>query len=275
MGRARIPAWSAGRCNSSVACRATRPQLYELALEGVVMFVVLWLVSLKPRPRYLVSGLFALLYGVFRFAVEFVRVPDAQLGYLFGTSVGDDGADAVAAADRARRVCCCAMSRARAVTAAASRITSAASRSRDASTVDTSDIARKRALHDGTLSRSAAPRARSRHRKGRPHRHRHAQRVRLADALRPGARLSAGHHQEAAPEVDRARADLVPARRHQHRLPEGKRRAHLGRMGRRERRPRPGLRRAMARLAQRRRRRGRPDRLGRRRDQAQPRLAPA
>ena len=60
-------------------------QLYELGLEGAVMFVVLWLVSLRPRPRYLVSGLFALLYGVFRFAVEFVRVPDAQLGYLFGT----------------------------------------------------------------------------------------------------------------------------------------------------------------------------------------------
>lgn len=57
-------------------------QLYELLLEGVVMFAVLWLVSLKPRPRYLVSGLFALMYGCFRFAVEFVRVPDIQLGYL-------------------------------------------------------------------------------------------------------------------------------------------------------------------------------------------------
>ena len=56
-------------------------QLYEMLLEGVVMFVVLWLVSMKPRPRYLVSGLFALLYGCFRFAVEFVRVPDPQLGY--------------------------------------------------------------------------------------------------------------------------------------------------------------------------------------------------
>jgi phosphatidylglycerol:prolipoprotein diacylglycerol transferase len=61
-------------------------ELYELALEGAVMFAVLWLVSLRPRPRYLVSGLFALMYGCFRFAVEFVRVPDAQLGYLFGTS---------------------------------------------------------------------------------------------------------------------------------------------------------------------------------------------
>ena len=51
-------------------------QLYQALLEGLVMFVVLWLVSCKPRPRYLVSGLFALMYGVFRFLVEFVRVPD-------------------------------------------------------------------------------------------------------------------------------------------------------------------------------------------------------
>ncbi len=57
-------------------------QLYEFALEGVVMFAVLWLYSRKPRPRYAVSGMFALLYGCFRFLVEFVRVPDAQLGYL-------------------------------------------------------------------------------------------------------------------------------------------------------------------------------------------------
>ena len=57
-------------------------QLYEFALEGVAMFVVLYLFSLKPRPRYAMSGLFALLYGAFRFAVEFVRIPDAQLGYL-------------------------------------------------------------------------------------------------------------------------------------------------------------------------------------------------
>lgn len=57
-------------------------ELYEMVLEGVAMFTVLWLVSLKPRPRYLISGLFALMYGLFRFAVEFVRVPDIQLGYL-------------------------------------------------------------------------------------------------------------------------------------------------------------------------------------------------
>ncbi|MCC4602722.1 prolipoprotein diacylglyceryl transferase [Xanthomonas campestris] len=57
-------------------------QLYEAALEGVVMFVVLWIFSMKPRARYAVSGVFALLYGVFRFIVEFVRVPDAPIGYL-------------------------------------------------------------------------------------------------------------------------------------------------------------------------------------------------
>ena len=59
-------------------------QLYEALLEGLVMFAVLWFVSRRPRPRYLVSGLFALLYGAFRFIVEFVRVPDQQLDYLFG-----------------------------------------------------------------------------------------------------------------------------------------------------------------------------------------------
>jgi phosphatidylglycerol:prolipoprotein diacylglycerol transferase len=56
--------------------------LYEATLEGLVMFVVLWLYSRTPRPRYRVAALFALMYGSFRFLVEFVRVPDAQLGYL-------------------------------------------------------------------------------------------------------------------------------------------------------------------------------------------------
>jgi len=57
-------------------------QLYEFCLEGVVLFTVLWIYSRKPRPRYAVSGLFALLYGLFRFAVEFVREPDVQLGFI-------------------------------------------------------------------------------------------------------------------------------------------------------------------------------------------------
>ena len=57
-------------------------QLYEAALEGLLLFIMLWVFSLKPRKVGAVSGLFALGYGVFRFAVEFVRMPDVQLGYL-------------------------------------------------------------------------------------------------------------------------------------------------------------------------------------------------
>lgn len=57
-------------------------QLYQFALEGVALFVILWFYSRKPRPTMAVSGMFAACYGVFRFIVEFVRVPDAQLGYL-------------------------------------------------------------------------------------------------------------------------------------------------------------------------------------------------
>ena len=57
-------------------------QLYEAALEGLVLFVILWWYSSKPRPYMAVSGLFLLLYGVFRFFVEFYRVPDAHLGHL-------------------------------------------------------------------------------------------------------------------------------------------------------------------------------------------------
>ena len=57
-------------------------QLYEALLEGVVLFVVLWFYSRSPRPLRCVSGLFLLGYGVMRFAVEFVRMPDAHVGYL-------------------------------------------------------------------------------------------------------------------------------------------------------------------------------------------------
>ncbi|TBU96129.1 prolipoprotein diacylglyceryl transferase [Phytopseudomonas dryadis] len=57
-------------------------QLYQFALEGVALFAILWFYSRKPRPTMAVSGLFAVCYGIFRFIVEFVRVPDAQLGYL-------------------------------------------------------------------------------------------------------------------------------------------------------------------------------------------------
>ncbi|MBK5965082.1 prolipoprotein diacylglyceryl transferase [Thiocystis minor] len=57
-------------------------QLYEAALEGVALFFILWFFSRKPRPMMAVSGLFLLGYGTFRFMVEFVRLPDAHIGYL-------------------------------------------------------------------------------------------------------------------------------------------------------------------------------------------------
>ena len=57
-------------------------QLYEAFLEGLVLFIILWTFSAKPRPTGAVSGLFLVGYGVFRSAVEFVRVPDAHIGYL-------------------------------------------------------------------------------------------------------------------------------------------------------------------------------------------------
>jgi phosphatidylglycerol:prolipoprotein diacylglycerol transferase len=57
-------------------------QLYEAFLEGLVLFVVLWLYSSKARPVMSVSALFLILYGLFRLIVEFVREPDQQLGYL-------------------------------------------------------------------------------------------------------------------------------------------------------------------------------------------------
>jgi phosphatidylglycerol---prolipoprotein diacylglyceryl transferase len=57
-------------------------QLYEAGLEGLLLFAILWWYSARPRPRMAVSALFVLLYGLFRFAVEFAREPDAHLGYL-------------------------------------------------------------------------------------------------------------------------------------------------------------------------------------------------
>ncbi|ANG64808.1 prolipoprotein diacylglyceryl transferase [Marinobacterium aestuarii] len=57
-------------------------QLYEFALEGVLMFALLWWFSARPRPRMAVSGLFLLLYGSFRSLIELVRQPDEQLGFL-------------------------------------------------------------------------------------------------------------------------------------------------------------------------------------------------
>ena len=57
-------------------------QLYEMFLEGFVLWAILFFYSRKQRPTMAVSGLFLLFYGLFRILVEFVRVPDKQLGYI-------------------------------------------------------------------------------------------------------------------------------------------------------------------------------------------------
>lgn len=59
-------------------------QLYEAALEGLVLFAVMWWLSRRPRPRGTEIGTLLLLYGLFRTFVEFFREPDVQIGFLAG-----------------------------------------------------------------------------------------------------------------------------------------------------------------------------------------------
>ena len=64
-------------------------QLYEFALEGVLLFAILWLYSARPRPRGAVSAMFLIGYGGLRFCAEFFREPDDFLGLLaLGLSMG-------------------------------------------------------------------------------------------------------------------------------------------------------------------------------------------
>jgi phosphatidylglycerol:prolipoprotein diacylglycerol transferase len=60
-------------------------QLYEMVLEGFLLFAVLWVISSKPKPVMTVSGYFVMLYGIARTSVEFIRLPDAHIGYLMQT----------------------------------------------------------------------------------------------------------------------------------------------------------------------------------------------
>lgn len=64
-------------------------QLYQFALEGMCLFVIVWLFAKKPRPTGQVAMVFLAGYGLFRFIAEFARQPDAQLGLLtLGLSMG-------------------------------------------------------------------------------------------------------------------------------------------------------------------------------------------
>lgn len=55
-------------------------QLYEMGLEGIILFIILFIYSLKPRPKARPMALFLICYSLFRFSLEFFREPDYQLG---------------------------------------------------------------------------------------------------------------------------------------------------------------------------------------------------
>jgi len=57
-------------------------QLYQFLLEGVLLFVVLWLMSRRPRPPAFLSAAFLIGYGALRVLAEFAREPDDFLGLL-------------------------------------------------------------------------------------------------------------------------------------------------------------------------------------------------
>ena len=64
-------------------------QVYQFLMEGLLLFVLLWLYARKPRAEGQVGALFLIGYGVFRFIAEFFREPDAHLGLLsLGMSMG-------------------------------------------------------------------------------------------------------------------------------------------------------------------------------------------
>ena len=56
--------------------------LYQAVTEGLLLFIILWWYSSKPRPLMAVSAVFMLSYGSFRFITEFFRIPDAHIGFI-------------------------------------------------------------------------------------------------------------------------------------------------------------------------------------------------
>ena len=64
-------------------------QLYQFALEGVLLFVILWVYTKRRRPMGAPSGMFLAGYGALRFIAEYAREPDAFLGTLaLGLTMG-------------------------------------------------------------------------------------------------------------------------------------------------------------------------------------------
>jgi phosphatidylglycerol:prolipoprotein diacylglycerol transferase len=56
--------------------------LYQMLVDGVLVFVIMWIFARKPRPRLAVGALYTLLYGCARFFTEYFRVPDWETHVL-------------------------------------------------------------------------------------------------------------------------------------------------------------------------------------------------
>jgi len=78
-GRAADVPWSMMFPGDTLQLARHPSQLYQLAMEGVALFLILWFYSAKLRPRFAVTGVFFMGYGVFRSLAEFFREPDAHL----------------------------------------------------------------------------------------------------------------------------------------------------------------------------------------------------
>jgi len=90
-GRAADPSlpWAMVFPQSGSAIARHPSQLYQAALEGLLLFVLLWLYARRPRARGRVSAAFLVGYGVLRFTAEYFREPDSFLGPLaLGLSMG-------------------------------------------------------------------------------------------------------------------------------------------------------------------------------------------
>jgi phosphatidylglycerol---prolipoprotein diacylglyceryl transferase len=90
-GRAADPSlpWAMVFPQSGLAIPRHPSQIYQFLLEGVLLFILLWIYARKPRGTGQVSGVFLVGYGVFRFIAEYFREPDSFLGLLaFNMSMG-------------------------------------------------------------------------------------------------------------------------------------------------------------------------------------------
>ncbi len=58
-------------------------QIYEALTEGILLFIILWILAMKPQKQGIISGYFCIFYAIFRSFCEIFRVPDIQYGYFF------------------------------------------------------------------------------------------------------------------------------------------------------------------------------------------------